>query len=44
MDREISLCEAHDVAETLQAGLEQLPFVERAFVHCDYEFDGDEHV
>ncbi|WKX89676.1 hypothetical protein Q1695_008931 [Nippostrongylus brasiliensis] len=44
MDREISLCEAHDVSETLQAKLEQLSFVERAFVHCDYMFDGDEHV
>ncbi|KAK6728238.1 hypothetical protein RB195_005714 [Necator americanus] len=44
MDREITLCEAHDVSETLQAKLEQLSFVERAFVHCDYQFDGDEHV
>ncbi|VDL87300.1 unnamed protein product [Nippostrongylus brasiliensis] len=44
MDREISLCEAHDVSETLQAKLEQLSFVERAFVHCDYMFDGDEHI
>ncbi|KAK6728239.1 hypothetical protein RB195_005714 [Necator americanus] len=43
MDREITLCEAHDVSETLQAKLEQLSFVERAFVHCDYQFDGDEH-
>ncbi|PIO69059.1 cation efflux family protein [Teladorsagia circumcincta] len=44
MDREISLCEAHDVSEHLQLKLEQLSFVERAFVHCDYQFDGDEHV
>ncbi|VDO73362.1 unnamed protein product [Haemonchus placei] len=44
MDREINLCEAHDVSETLQGKLEQLSFVERAFVHCDYKFDGDEHV
>ncbi|EPB69233.1 cation efflux family protein [Ancylostoma ceylanicum] len=44
MDREISLCDAHDVSETLQNKLEQLSFVERAFVHCDYQFDGDEHV
>ncbi|CCD68999.1 Cation efflux protein cytoplasmic domain-containing protein [Caenorhabditis elegans] len=35
---------AHDVAESLQVKLEKLPFVERAFVHCDYKFDGDEHV
>ncbi|VDM71750.1 unnamed protein product [Strongylus vulgaris] len=44
MDREITLCDAHDVSETLQNKLEQLSFVERAFVHCDYQFDGDEHV
>ncbi|CAJ0592443.1 unnamed protein product [Cylicocyclus nassatus] len=43
MDRQISLCDAHDVSETLQNKLEQLSFVERAFVHCDYQFDGDEH-
>uniref|UniRef100_A0A1I7TWC6 ZT_dimer domain-containing protein n=1 Tax=Caenorhabditis tropicalis TaxID=1561998 RepID=A0A1I7TWC6_9PELO len=35
---------AHDVAESLQVKLEKLPYVERAFVHCDYQFDGDEHV
>ncbi|CAI2357451.1 unnamed protein product [Caenorhabditis sp. 36 PRJEB53466] len=35
---------AHDVAESLQVKLEKLPYVERAFVHCDYQLDGDEHV
>uniref|UniRef100_A0A8R1HTA1 ZT_dimer domain-containing protein n=1 Tax=Caenorhabditis japonica TaxID=281687 RepID=A0A8R1HTA1_CAEJA len=39
-----SLQMAHDVAESLQLKLEKLSFVERAFVHCDYKFDGDEHV
>lgn len=39
-----SLQMAHDVAESLQVKLEKLPYVERAFVHCDYKFDGDEHV
>ena len=44
MDREITLREAHDVTETLENKLEQLSFVERAFVHCDYQPGGDEHV
>ena len=29
--------ESHDIGETLQLKLEQLPSVERAFVHVDYE-------
>lgn len=41
---ETTLQMAHDVAESLQVKLEKLPYVERAFVHCDYQFDGDEHV
>ena len=31
------LCEAHDIGEALQIKLEQLPNVERAFVHLDFE-------
>ncbi|KAI9357314.1 cation efflux family-domain-containing protein [Zopfochytrium polystomum] len=34
---EMPLCEAHDVGEALQVKLEQIPTVERAFVHLDYE-------
>ncbi|CAL0310792.1 unnamed protein product [Lupinus luteus] len=30
--------EAHNIGETLQVKLEQLPEVERAFVHIDFEF------
>ncbi|KAL1625078.1 hypothetical protein SLS56_007505 [Neofusicoccum ribis] len=37
MDRGLTLQEAHDCAEALQVKLEQLPNVERAFVHVDYE-------
>ncbi|WOL09463.1 metal tolerance protein 7 isoform X1 [Canna indica] len=32
------LSRAHDIGETLQEKLEQLPEVERAFVHVDFEF------
>ncbi|XP_050278759.1 metal tolerance protein 9-like isoform X2 [Quercus robur] len=32
------LSKAHDIGETLQVKLEQLPEVERAFVHTDYEY------
>ncbi|GLT66915.1 hypothetical protein SLA2020_392550 [Shorea laevis] len=32
------LQEAHDIGEALQVKLEQLPEIERAFVHLDYEF------
>ncbi|RWR86023.1 metal tolerance protein 5-like protein [Cinnamomum micranthum f. kanehirae] len=32
------LREAHDIGESLQEKLEQLPEIERAFVHLDYEF------
>jgi cation diffusion facilitator family transporter len=37
MDPDASLQETHDVAEELQIKLEQLPDVERAYVHVDYE-------
>lgn len=42
----MSLKDTHDIAESLQTGIEALAEVERAFVHCDYEFDHhpqDEH-
>ncbi|KAL2925584.1 Metal tolerance protein 5 [Bienertia sinuspersici] len=32
------LREAHDIGESLQEKLEQLPEIERAFVHLDYEY------
>lgn len=37
MDPDASLQDTHDVAEELQIKLEQLPDVERAYVHVDYE-------
>uniref|UniRef100_A0A914W9I3 Cation efflux protein cytoplasmic domain-containing protein n=1 Tax=Plectus sambesii TaxID=2011161 RepID=A0A914W9I3_9BILA len=40
MEPTMSLKEAHDVAEPLQIKLERLPYVERAFVHCDWRCDG----
>ncbi|KAL4221373.1 hypothetical protein ACF0H5_019631 [Mactra antiquata] len=38
---DMTLREAHDIAEPLQQKLERLPDVERAFVHVDYEFTHD---
>uniref|UniRef100_A0A0N5ABZ5 ZT_dimer domain-containing protein n=1 Tax=Syphacia muris TaxID=451379 RepID=A0A0N5ABZ5_9BILA len=38
MDPTMSLKVAHDISEALQNNIESLPQVERAFVHCDYEF------
>ncbi|RWR81688.1 metal tolerance protein 5 isoform X1 [Cinnamomum micranthum f. kanehirae] len=35
---DMPLREAHDIGETLQEKLEQLPEIERAFVHLDYEY------
>ncbi|KRY55957.1 Metal tolerance protein 10 [Trichinella britovi] len=46
LDENITLKEAHDISEPLQRKIEHLPYVERAFVHVDYEFDHrpeDEH-
>ncbi|KAF5018923.1 hypothetical protein F66182_9088 [Fusarium sp. NRRL 66182] len=37
MDPTQSLQESHDVAEALQTKLEDLPDIERAYVHIDYE-------
>ena len=39
MDPIISLKESHDISEPLQLKLMMLPYVECAFVHCDYECD-----
>ncbi|URE25483.1 Metal tolerance protein [Musa troglodytarum] len=35
---DMPLSQAHDIGETLQEKVEQLPEVERAFVHIDFEF------
>lgn len=35
---DMSLTQAHNIGETLQEKLEQLPEVERAFVHIDFEY------
>uniref|UniRef100_A0A5S6PZM3 ZT_dimer domain-containing protein n=1 Tax=Trichuris muris TaxID=70415 RepID=A0A5S6PZM3_TRIMR len=39
LNENITLKEAHDISESLQRKIEHLPYVERAFVHVDYEFD-----
>ena len=33
------LNESHDIGESLQQRLEKIAEVERAFVHCDFEYD-----
>ena len=38
LPQDMVLRETHDIGETLQVKLEQLPEVERAFVHIDYEY------
>ncbi|XP_054794784.1 metal tolerance protein 9-like [Prosopis cineraria] len=38
LPEDMLLNEAHNIGETLQVKLEQLPEVERAFVHIDFEF------
>ncbi|MFH4975038.1 hypothetical protein AB6A40_001747 [Gnathostoma spinigerum] len=46
LDKHMSLQVAHDISEGLQIDIEALEEVERAFVHCDYEYDhmpADEH-
>lgn len=37
MDPAMTLRETHDTAEALQTKLEDLPNVDRAYVHVDYE-------
>jgi cation diffusion facilitator family transporter len=39
LPRDMRLDEAHDVGESLQVKLEEMPEVDRAFVHLDYEVD-----
>jgi len=46
LDQEMILRDSQDISETLQINIENMPEVERAFVHCDYEYDHlpeDEH-
>ncbi|KHN72248.1 Metal tolerance protein 7 [Toxocara canis] len=46
LDANMSLKTAHDISESLQTNIESLAEVERAFVHCDYEYNhmpADEH-
>ena len=38
LSEDMPLPKAHNIGETLQVKLEQLPEVERAFVHIDFEF------
>nr|XP_016446550.1 PREDICTED: metal tolerance protein 9-like [Nicotiana tabacum] len=38
LPEDMLLSQAHNIGETLQENLEQLPDVERAFVHVDFEF------
>ncbi|XP_027127368.1 metal tolerance protein 9 [Coffea arabica] len=38
LPEDMLLSQAHNIGETLQEKLEQLPQVERAFVHIDFEF------
>jgi divalent metal cation (Fe/Co/Zn/Cd) transporter len=38
MSPETRLIESHDAAEALQNKLEQMPAIDRAFVHVDHEF------
>ncbi|XP_052208710.1 metal tolerance protein 10-like [Diospyros lotus] len=38
LPEDMMLIQAHDIGEALQEKLEQLPEVERAFVHIDFEF------
>uniref|UniRef100_A0A915API1 Cation efflux protein cytoplasmic domain-containing protein n=1 Tax=Parascaris univalens TaxID=6257 RepID=A0A915API1_PARUN len=46
LDKNMTLQKAHDISEALQTNIESLDEVERAFVHCDYEYShmpADEH-
>jgi divalent metal cation (Fe/Co/Zn/Cd) transporter len=38
LPQDMLLNQAHNIGETLQEKLEQLPEIERAFVHIDYEY------
>lgn len=39
LPEDLALKEAHAIGESLQIKIEELPEVERAFVHLDYECD-----
>jgi len=39
LDPEMTVRESHDIGESLQKKIEQLPQVNRCFVHIDYECD-----
>lgn len=41
MDENLTLRVTHDISHPLEKKLMLLDFVERAFVHCDYDCDGD---
>ncbi|CAI4231995.1 unnamed protein product [Auanema sp. JU1783] len=41
MDEHLTLKTTHDICHPLEKKLQRLPFVERAFIHCDYYCDGD---
>lgn len=43
LPQNMPLREAHDIGESLQQKIEQLPEVERAFVHLDFEFEHRHH-
>ncbi|CAP22024.1 Protein CBG15353 [Caenorhabditis briggsae] len=43
LDQNMSLKVTHDIAESLQTGIEAMSEIERAFVHCDYEFEHHPH-
>ncbi|KRZ67249.1 Metal tolerance protein 5 [Trichinella papuae] len=46
LDEQLCLKKAHDISESLQRKMENLPYVERAFVHVDYNLNhkpDDEH-
>jgi divalent metal cation (Fe/Co/Zn/Cd) transporter len=40
LDEDLCLREVHDIVQPLEHKLEALPFVEKAFIHCDYFCDG----
>jgi divalent metal cation (Fe/Co/Zn/Cd) transporter len=39
VDPDLTVAEAHDMAEELQLTVEQMQDVERCYVHIDYEFN-----
>lgn len=43
LDQNMTLKMTHDIAESLQTGIESMSEIERAFVHCDYEYEHHPH-